>query len=605
MSNEDFTLNNKPPQAWWRRCEGLKRIGTELVGPCPNPQCGGGTDRFHVRADGVFGCRVCEDAGAILDAARGRKLFPAGRPARSNVVRMKDQAIVDSLVSSLGSTQEPAQVDRWTYQTVAGESVTVVRPRGKGTRARRDPKGVTGPYLPFAGFGDGPVVIGEGERVMAALRAAGLNATCWIGGAGSWKNTDWSSLADREVTLWPDADEPGQKAMDGLAEHLEALRCSVSMVQVPDGVPAGWDAADTDAAQIAELVDGAEPVGESLTFQRADNVKKRRVEWLVPDWVPKRGITLIAGQPGAGKTTLALNLAAAVSTGGQWGGVKVERGDVVLFAGEDTWPEVIVPNLEANGADLSRIIQPTQSHGESFSPGHHIEQLSRALTRPEYRRVKLLILDPALAIIAGVKDEYRANDIREALEPVVRMAEDRGIAIVAITHFLKRHNSSGSNVLDRVLGSQAWGAVARVVLGVEHQEAGRVCMRVKSNWGKNTGGFNFEIRAKDIPGGFEGKEILTGPMVEGRADEVMGGQSFNEPMSPARDEAEDWLRQYMEDYPFGVSWADAVKDAKKAGGITEKTLRNARVKIGMDKYKKPVKDGGQWMWRMVSEPGEK
>ena len=569
----EYSLSNKPAQAWWaRRCEGLKRIGTELVGPCPNPQCGGGTDRFHVRADGVFGCRVCEDAGAILDAARGRELFPAGRPSskpsRSNVVQMKkDQAIVDRVVSSVepAPVEKPAPTapgpdDRWTYQTVAGESVTVVRPRGKGTRARRDPKGVTGPYRPFAGFGDGPLVIGEGERVMAALRAAGLNATCWIGGAGSWKNTDWSGLADREVTLWPDADEPGQKAMDGLAEHLEALRCSVSMVQVPDGVPAGWDAADTDKMTvIRKLVEGAEAVS-GVIIGSMDEVEKQKVEWLVPDWIPKRGITLIAGQPGAGKTTLALNLAAAVSTGGQWGGVKVERGDVFLHTGEDTLPHIIRPNLEANGADLKRVKYPKEFHGESFSPGHHIEQLSRVLTRPEYRGVKLVILDPALEIIAGVRDEYRANDIRQALKPVVRMAEDRGIAVVAITHFLKRHNSSGSNVLDRVLGSQAWGAVARVVLGVGQQESGRVCMRAKSNWGPDQGGFNFEIRSKDLPGGFEGKEILTGTIVEGSADAVMGGQSVT-PKSRKRDKAEAWLRAYAEDYPLGFVWADAVKAA--------------------------------------------
>ena len=64
-------MSSRPDGATSAAALELQRRGSEWVGPCP--RCGG-TDRFHVRADGVFGCRVCgedDNAGlyrAVMDA---------------------------------------------------------------------------------------------------------------------------------------------------------------------------------------------------------------------------------------------------------------------------------------------------------------------------------------------------------------------------------------------------------------------------------------------------------------------------------------------------------------------------------------------------------
>ena len=55
--------------AWTSGRAGYFEASGELKGPCPS--CGG-KDRFHVRKDGLFGCRKCEAGGEILKAA-----FPA------------------------------------------------------------------------------------------------------------------------------------------------------------------------------------------------------------------------------------------------------------------------------------------------------------------------------------------------------------------------------------------------------------------------------------------------------------------------------------------------------------------------------------------------
>lgn len=67
--------------------------------------------------------------------------------------------------------------------------------------------------------------------------------------------------------------------------------------------------------------------------------------------------TLLVGEPEAGKSTLMLDLAARVSKGDYWP-LSEERaplGDVIILSSEDDAQTVMLPKLEAMGADLSRI----------------------------------------------------------------------------------------------------------------------------------------------------------------------------------------------------------------------------------------------------------
>lgn len=96
----------------------------------------------------------------------------------------------------------------------------------------------------IAGSPDAPVFIVEGENCADALARLGIGATT-SGGAGSAGAADWSPLAGRAVTIWPDNDEPGQQYGADVAEHLRALGCDVSLIDVASlGLPPKGDAAD-------------------------------------------------------------------------------------------------------------------------------------------------------------------------------------------------------------------------------------------------------------------------------------------------------------------------------------------------------------------------
>src|SRR4030065_1937419 len=91
------------------------------------------------------------------------------------------------------------------------------------------------------------IVICEGARkAEAAWTLLPITCTGWTGGAQSWSKSDWSPLAGRKVILWPDADKPGREAMDGLAQHLLTLDCTVHILDTSD-MPNSWDAADAVA----------------------------------------------------------------------------------------------------------------------------------------------------------------------------------------------------------------------------------------------------------------------------------------------------------------------------------------------------------------------
>lgn len=120
------------------------------------------------------------------------------------------------------------------------------------------------------------VVIAEGEKAAEAVIAAGYAATTWQGGAGAVSKSDFSPLAGKRVTIWPDNDEPGLKAQRALVSILAPIAAEIRIVAIPDGMPKGWDAADTIAEEIRRLVDSAE------VMEKPEHHEPEADEWEIP-----------------------------------------------------------------------------------------------------------------------------------------------------------------------------------------------------------------------------------------------------------------------------------------------------------------------------------
>ena len=158
---------------------------------------------------------------------------------------------------------------RWTYRNAGGEVL--------GYIARYDPQGERKQIIPWTwdgerwGMGQWPSprplyglqelaerpgaagLVVEGEKAAdAARRFAGLYAVVtWPAGAMAADKVDWTPLAGRKVLLWPDADEPGRKAMERVAQIIHERATEVKVLDV-SGQPDGWDAADAEFTSWAD-----------------------------------------------------------------------------------------------------------------------------------------------------------------------------------------------------------------------------------------------------------------------------------------------------------------------------------------------------------------
>lgn len=93
----------------------------------------------------------------------------------------------------------------------------------------------------------GIMFVTEGEKAADAINALGGCAVSSMGGSAAANYADWHALQDRDVMIWPDADDPGRKYAQDVAHQLQGIARSIFVID-PTSIrvnpPPGWDAAD-------------------------------------------------------------------------------------------------------------------------------------------------------------------------------------------------------------------------------------------------------------------------------------------------------------------------------------------------------------------------
>ncbi len=351
-----------------------------------------------------------------------------------------------------------------------------------------------------------------------------------------------------------------------------------------------------------EALSGAKAGKRNVALQSLQAVQETPVSWLWPGWLPAGMLTLLSGAGGTGKSTLAFNFAAAITTAGSWpdGQTYHQAENVLIWSSEDDLARTIKPRLMAAGADLAKVhaIQGTRDEfGEilPFDPSHDIDTLREAAKR--IGGVALLIIDPIVSAIAG--DMHKANDVRRGLQPIVDFAAEFHCAVLGITHFAK--NTSGRNATERVIGSQAFAALARMVLVTAKEEDSdqRVFTRAKSNISVDTGGIHYTIEAVTLPsalGVIETTRAVWGAAVEGNARSILAsveGEAEYKPVNMVQAAAQFLIQELQ----HGAVYAKTlIERAEKEHGWNEAILLRARKRIGVQASKAGFK--GAWMWSL-------
>lgn len=340
----------------------------------------------------------------------------------------------------------------------------------------------------------------------------------------------------------------------------------------------------------------------SVTVTNASAIKVEPISWAWPGWLARGKLHIIAGAPGTGKTTVGMALAATVTLGGRWpDGTKADQGHVMIWSGEDDPKDTLVPRLIAAGADLSRVhivTGYTDSEGSrSFDPSRDAVALADHIADMN-PPPSLLIVDPIVSAVAG--DSHKNAEVRRALQPLVDLALVRRCAVLGVSHFSK--GSAGQDPVNRVTGSLAFGALARVVLATaklpDEEGGGRILARAKSNIGPDSGGFAYELDVCEAGQGIETTRVLWGEVLEGSARDLLGAaetQSDPDERS-ALEDAKEFLRSLLAKGP--VPSKQLMRDAHEAGHA-ERTLKRAKKVLGVEATKSGMK--APWMWSLPAK----
>jgi hypothetical protein len=278
-------------------------------------------------------------------------------------------------------------------------------------------------------------------------------------------------------------------------------------------------------------------------------------------------------------------MAARITTGTLPGELWGKPRGVIYAATEDSWQYTIAPRLVAAGADLERVfrieVQDDERPRARLTLPMDTSLVGKAA---EAYDVALLIADPLLSLIDKGINDYRAAEVREALEPLVAAAERHRFTILGLAHFTK---AGGSDPVSRVAGSGAFGQLIRSLIAFAKEEGDReqpgrfVMSLAKNNLGREgLPSHEYGIQPAIV-------ETEEGPSYVSRF--VLGAETHTSVREVMRDEATpdanrgetnetvSWLRGYLADQGGEVLAAEVKKAARK-DGISESTLQRARRK---------------------------
>ena len=339
----------------------------------------------------------------------------------------------------------------------------------------------------------------------------------------------------------------------------------------------------------AKKMQNAKNVATALVTRLSD-VKPAEIHWLWPGRIPLGKLTLMAGDPGLGKSLVTLDMAARVSKGNDWPDTptQLKAGGVALLAAEDDLADTVRPRMDKVGADLGRVrvLTAVRTHTATrpLNLAEDLEHLHTALSAtPD---THLVIIDPVTAYLGDA--ETKSNtEIRAILAPLAAMAAELQVAVVAVTHLRK----SGGKAIYRAMGSLAFAAAARAVWGVAKdpdQHTRQLFVPVKMNIGPQPTTIAYSIEDGPVV-------VWDATPLHADADGVLGQCGVHS----AVEKAQDFLASKLAAGPRPVRQIEA--EARDAG-ISKASLKRSRRRLRIRARKDA---SGRWQLSLMRNASNK
>jgi hypothetical protein len=342
-------------------------------------------------------------------------------------------------------------------------------------------------------------------------------------------------------------------------------------------------------------------VGEELTAEVVclAGVTPQRVDWLWPGHLPAAKLVMLDGDPDVGKSVVSLDIGARLTTGSPLpdGYQPDEPTGVLILTAEDDYRDTVVPRLLAASADLDRCfaLPSVPAVGDNGKLTQRppvlptdVGHLEKAITD---HNVGLVVIDVLVAYLPAKTDSHRDQDVRQALAPLVLVAQRTGACILALRHLNK---TPGTPAIYRgggsigIIGSVRAGWLA----GYDPEDPKRRVLAIqKSNLAAKAPSLVYRIVEDDLYG-------CARVVWEGATDRMADDLVLNPPNPEERTavaEAVAFLTDLLGDGPV---LATKVLSGARSACISERTLRRAKDKLRVDSRKlgQPGDKDQSWVW---------
>lgn len=303
-------------------------------------------------------------------------------------------------------------------------------------------------------------------------------------------------------------------------------------------------------------------------------IEEQETEWLIPEIIPAKNITLLAGDGGVGKTSLWCNIASAVSAGNKSildqrpeDFVPREPQKVLFFSSEDSIQCTLRKKLRLAGANLENIFSidlsdPAFSHVQFGS--QMLEDIISSV------RPALTVFDPLQSFIPPNLQMSQRNAMRSCLNPLIGLGEKYSCSFIIIVHTNKRQGCFGRN---RVSDSSDIWDIARsvLILGATQEKKQHYISHEKCNYGELQETILFHVD--------DGKIVYDGHSELKDRDFVATQSAYVRP-SPAREDAKGFIMNFLKD---GKQPTRKLNEAAQAAGFSQKTMERAKSDLKKEK----------------------